>query len=148
MEENIIEKLKRILLSDPEIKEKWDDLIHITSVGDALKTFKLLYFFIKKLVYIVEYVQVTYSAMTKEERIEVASDLMDDLIKFSGWAVFLEAFDGMIFKLIISQVVAGLDDRYGSGNWFLNDEAVLDIDADSILVDISDSEFNTNEGMS
>ena len=69
MDENIIEKLKRILLADPEVKEKWDDLIHITSIDDALKTFKLLYFFVKKLVYVIELVQVSYDSISKDERI-------------------------------------------------------------------------------
>jgi len=131
--EDMVEKIKKILLNDPEVKEKWEDLTHISSIADALKTFKLLFFFITKLVYVIEIIQVEYSGMTKEERIENAAQVLDDLIKFSGWAIFIEAFDYMIFKLVISQVVAALDDKYGSGSWFQNVAAAYEIDPDSKL---------------
>lgn len=145
MEENIVEKLKRILLADPEVKEKMDDLIHITSIPDALKTFKLLYFFIKKLVYVIELIQVEFDGLDKDKRIEIAAEMLDDLIKFSGWAIFIESFDYFIFKLLISQVVAALDDRYGNGSWFRNPEANASIDYNNILIASITKEFPPEE---
>ena len=145
MEENIIEKLKRILLADPEVKDKLKDLTSITSVADALKTFKLLYFFIKKLVYVVELIQAEFGGMEKEQKVEVAAALLDDLIKFSGWAIFIETFDYLIFKLLISQVVAALDDRYGSESWFKNVDANSSIDYNNILISGVTKEFPPEE---
>ena len=68
MDNDIISKIKQILLNDPEVKEKWDDLTHITSLGDALKSFKLLYFFITKLVYVIEVIQAQYSGMSQDRK--------------------------------------------------------------------------------
>lgn len=141
MEENIVEKIKRILLTDPEVKEKWDDLTHITSIADALNSFKLLFFFIKKLVYVIEIVQAEFGGMEKEERIDYAAQVLDDLISFSGWAFWLEAVDYMFFKFAISQVVAALDDKYGTGSWFTNYDAIKNIDKDELYIKATRKEF-------
>jgi hypothetical protein len=141
MEENIVEKIKRILLTDPEVKVKWDDLTHITSIADALNSFKLLFFFIKKLVYVIEIVQAEFGGMEKEERIDYAAQVLDDLISFSGWAFWLEAVDYMFFKFAISQVVAALDDRYGTGSWFTNYDAIKNIDKDELYIKATRKEF-------
>lgn len=133
MDNDIISKIKQILLNDPEVKEKWDDLTHITSLGDALKSFKLLYFFITKLVYVIEVIQAQYSGMSQDERIDYAAKTLDDLIQFKGWAIFMEPFDYMFFKFVISQVVAGLDSKYGTGHWFNNETAKASLDSGNHL---------------
>lgn len=141
MSDNIIEKIKNVLLNDPEVKEKWEDLTHIDSIADALKSFKLLYFFVKKLVYVIEMIQAEFGAMTKEERIDYAAQVLDDLINFSGWAFWVEAVDYTIFKFMISQVVAALDDKFGTGSWFRNTMAVNAIDPSKNLESKIRSDF-------
>lgn len=139
----IINKISNILVGDPEVNEKWNDLTHISSFSDALKSFKLLFFFIKKLVYVIETVQAEFGdeLMTKEQRIEYAAEILDTLVKFTGWAGWLEAFDGIIFKFAISQVVASLDDRFGSGSWFLNQDAKKNIDSNDLYIKLIQKEF-------
>lgn len=139
MDKNIVLKIKEILYNDPEVKERWEDLVSITSFVDFLKSFKLIYFFIKKLVYVIEFIEAELGKMSKEERIEYAAVVLDDLIVFSGWAAFIELIDGFIFKIAISQVVAALDDKFGNGSWFNNSIASSDIDPSGCLKGISTS---------
>lgn len=141
MEQTIVNKIKEILLEDQEIKDSWDDLTHISSLQDALKTPKLLYFFIQKLVYVIELIQAEFHSITKEERIEYAAQVLDDLISFSGWFFWLEALDYQIFKLIVSQIVVAIDEKFGSGSWFIKDSARVSIDPVTVLEDATKKKF-------
>lgn len=114
---DIVSTIKQILLEDPEVKEKWEDFRKIESFQDFLKSFSLGYFLIKKVVYVVELLQSRFGAMEKEQRIEYAANVIDDLIQFKGWARIFEPFDGLVFKLLISAAVNYLDDFYGRGSW-------------------------------
>lgn len=141
MEQTIVNKIKEILFEDQEIKDSWDDLTHISSLQDALKTPKLLYFFIQKLVYVIELIQAKFHSITKEERIEYAAQVLDDLISFSGWFFWLEALDYQIFKLIVSQIVVAIDEKFGSGSWFIKDSARVSIDPVTVLEDATKKKF-------
>jgi len=108
-----IDKAKQLLFEDPEVKEKYEDLTNIAGWKDFLNTFPLLWFLIKRIVYAVELVEVQYKLTTKDEKINVAAQLLDDLITFGGWLAIFEPFDNMLFKLIISAAVQALNDWWG-----------------------------------
>jgi hypothetical protein len=106
-------KAKNLLLQNDEFKSKLSDLVKVESLSDFLKSFKLIYDITKQVVYAVEIVQVEYNLCSKEEKIDVAAELLDDIIDFKGWALFIEPFDGLIFKVIISGAVSALNDKLG-----------------------------------
>lgn len=143
--EEIYQKIKEALFNDPEVKEKWNDLIHIDSISDFLKSFKLLFWMAKKIVYVVELAQAEYDAIDKSERIDLAAKLLDDIIVFDGWAKIFEPFDGFAFKLIISGAVNALDDKFGSGNWFKNTLASAELDNTGVLSSLLGNIFSSNE---
>jgi len=115
--QEIYEIVKESLLNDPEVKSKWNDLVHITSVVDFLNSFSILYWFTKKVALAVEYVQAELGTISKEEKIDLAAKLLDDIIVFEGWATVFEPFDGFAFKLIISAAVNALNEKFGK-DWF------------------------------
>ena len=141
----LVEEIKKILKGDPELERQWEDFIHITSITDLLKSFKILFFFIRKIIYLVEYVQAELGQLEKDERLEVVVTVLDDLIQFKGWVVWIEAFDHILFELAVSQVVAALDNQFGTGSWFKIPEANKDIDTANFLIAGASKSFGQPE---
>jgi hypothetical protein len=100
------------------LKERISDAqISFRSVSEMLKSFKVIYDLILAVVFTVEEVYYEYKLCTEDERIEVAAEILDDLILFKGWLAFLEPIDKWAFKLLLSAGVQALNDRYGKGSW-------------------------------
>lgn len=109
-----IEQAKQIILSDEKVKEAWTKVKSIKSFASFLGAFTAVWILLKAVVLAVEIVYAEYKLCTKDERIEVASKLLDDLIEFKGWFSIFEPFDDMLFKLLISAAVQGLNDLLGN----------------------------------
>jgi hypothetical protein len=108
-----VAKVKELLFEDPDVKLQWEDLTHVDGFSDFLKSVKIIAWFSKRIVLVVETVQKHYNLIPADKRIDVAAQVLDDLVKFKGWARMLEAFDEMLFKVIITMVVDQIDDRFG-----------------------------------
>jgi len=108
-----VEKVKELLFEDPDVKLQWEDLTHVDGFTDFLKSIKIIAWFGKRIVLVVETVQKHYNLIPANKRLEVAAAVLDDLIKFKGWSAWLEAFDEKIFKAILALIVDQLDDRFG-----------------------------------
>lgn len=113
-----VAKVKELLFSDAEAKTKWEDLTHISGWNDFWKSFSLVFWFGKRIVYCVEMVQKEYTLCTEAERIEVAAEVLDDLVEFKGWMKILEPFDDKLFRIILSSAVAALNGQFGNGAWY------------------------------
>ena len=104
---------KNMLFNDPEMKTKLEDLTHISGAKDFLNTFPLLWWLLKRVVYVVEVVTVEFNQCSHEERLDVAAELLDELITFKGWLALFEPFDGLLFRLLLSAAVQALNDWLG-----------------------------------
>jgi hypothetical protein len=138
--DSIISKVKEVLLNDPEVKAKWYQFTTIKSISDLLTAAKSLFWLAQRIVFLLEYVQKEIGAMTKDERIEAAALLLDDLIVFKGWASVFELFDYMVFKLLISQAVAALDDKFGK-DWLTNNVVANELDKAGNLISKANEVF-------
>lgn len=112
-----IEKAKELLFQDPEVKEKIKDALHISGVKDFLNEFVVIWWLLKRVVFVIEQLYSEYHMISESDRIDVASELADDLITFTGWLSPLELFDGILFKALISAAVNALNDKFGH-DWF------------------------------
>ena len=108
---------KEMLMNNEEFKAKLKDVTTITSITDFIHGFVPLWWILKQVVAAVEVIYVEYHQITEAERIDVAAELLDDLITFRGWLTPLEMFDGVLFKALISAAVQALNDKFGN-NWF------------------------------
>lgn len=115
--ERALKEAKKMLFENPEVKEKWNDFTHVDNFADFLKSFGLIWWLGQRIVVAVEIVQKQYNLIKPEDRIEVASKLLDDLITFKGWASVLEMVDDKIFKIIITSIVHALNDYFGNKDW-------------------------------
>ena len=109
-----IQKAKDLLFDDPEVKEKWLDATHISSVKDFFKTPRLLSWLGKRVVFAVEVVQKEYNLIEPDERVDVAAELLDDLIHFKGWSSFLELVDDKLFRFGINILVDWINEQWGN----------------------------------
>jgi len=137
----VVAKVKEILLENEEIKTKWNAIGNIHSISDLVSSAKNLFFIISRAAYLLEYVQKELAVISKEERIEIAAQLLDDLIVFKGWAVVFEPFDKMVFKLVVGQVVTALDNKFGN-DWLVNTAAQEELDKYKTLIDTAYSLLN------
>ncbi len=109
-----VEKAKDLIFENDEVKRVWNDLKSITSLADGLETPKHIRFLIMRVIEAIEIVEQEYQKFTPEERIDIAAQILDDLIKFKGWASVFEAFDDQIFKFIIGFIYAELEEKFFS----------------------------------
>jgi hypothetical protein len=107
---------KELLFENEEFKAKLKDVMNITGIKDFLHGFVPLWSILKSIVAATEIVYAEYHKCTEEQRIDVASELLDELITFKGWLAPLELFDGVLFKALISAAVQALNDKFGH-NW-------------------------------
>jgi len=114
--ESAIEKAKQ-MLGNTEFQEKIKDLVHINGFKDFLKSFTLIWWILKRIVAIVEEIYTQFNLISNTDRIEVAAQLLDDIIVFKGWLSIFEPFDKILFKLLLSAAVQALNDKYGHGTW-------------------------------
>ena len=119
---NAIKKANELLFNNNEVKKKIDELKSITNIATLITSFSSLWWLIKRVVFVVEIIQKEYNLCTEEERIEVAATLLDELIQFKGWAMIFEAFDKIIFKLLISAAVQSINEKIGKQwlTWLLH----------------------------
>jgi len=108
-----IEQAKAIVLQDAKVKEAWNIVKSIKSFKSFMLAFASFWILLKAVVMAVEIVQAEYKLCTKDERIDVASELLDELVEFKGWFSIFEPFDDILFKLLISSAVQGINDLLG-----------------------------------
>lgn len=111
-----IEQAKAIVLQDAKVKEAWDNVKGINSFKSFMLAFASFWVLLKAVVLAVEIVHAEYKLCTKDEKIDVAAELLDELITFKGWFGIFEPFDDILFKLLISSAVQGINDLLGK-NW-------------------------------
>ena len=111
-------KAKELLSNDKAAAGFLEKVKTLNSWKTFFELFPLLFKLNQSVVYVVEMVQKEYSLCTEEERIDVAAELMDDLIAFRGWMTPIELVDGTIWKAIISSGVQALNGKFGSGPWY------------------------------
>ena len=106
-------RAKELLFADPDMKEALQKLSEIRNFKSLLEAFASLWWLLKRVVFVVEIVNKEYNDCTEEERIEVASKLLDDLIEFRGWLSVFEPFDNYLFKLLLSAAVSSINEKIG-----------------------------------
>ncbi len=112
--EKAVQKAVELLTCDVGTKALIEQLKSIHSFGDLIKFFKILWTFLKRLVLVTEWIYKEYHLVNETERIEVAANILDNLIVFRGWMSIFEPFDQWLFKMIISAAVQALNDKYGN----------------------------------
>lgn len=108
-----IEKAKELVFKGIDYKNTMQAISKINSFATLVSAFNILWLLLKQIAVAVEMVQKEYKMCSEAERIEVAAQLLDELVEFRGWLSIFEPFDGYMFKLLISAAVNALNDKYG-----------------------------------
>ena len=112
-----VNKAKNLLTSNDSITEQVTATQQINSFNGFLLNFSNVWTVLKAIVLIVEMLFEKEKIIGSDERIEVASVLLDDyLITFKGCLDFFQPYDDMVFKLLVSAAVNGLNDLF-SHDW-------------------------------
>lgn len=104
-------EIKKRLFENAEVKARIDDLVVIDDFADAMESFSHIYFVGSKVIETIVEIEKDYGALSEEQRIDAAAEILDDLIKFKGWTAPLEAIDNMIFKLLLKAIVEALKEK-------------------------------------
>lgn len=105
--------LARIRELVDKVKDQWGDLGSWKGFRTILQNIKIFKDILETVVLAVEQTWNEFDEFPREEKLDYAAKVLDDLIPFPG---ILEWFDQKIFKLILSLAVVWLNDRYGH-NW-------------------------------